>query len=708
MIELKKVSKTFKNEDGTYTRALHNINLTFEKNGITFITGDSGNGKSTLLNIIAGLDKADSGDVIVDGISFKSLSENDFDFYRNFLISFMFQDFNLIESLNVEENIKIARCFGQTPPSDEEVQTILKTLKISNCRFRKVNKLSSGQKQRVSIARIFVQKPKILFLDEPTAHLDKKNKKIIWDLIQKISENCIVIAVTHDEWVIDNYADRVVELDENTILSDKIMTPLSEQSQSTTESAKKESVSAPVWTKQDLMQKYKGISNASAFKFGLTNLTSKRWKTAFMVIVSMFSLVFFGLFAMLNNFNKYEALSIGVDSEYSAYVNFYNENQISLNTISNENIAEVLEKTNYADKDFYHFYNVNYSTNIAPSINTGMFRNFQITGMVALDNDNTWSNNLNPLNQNILYGSYPNSPSTRTNNVVISDFVARLIMEYGIINEANLEVKPIFFDVTEEGYNSELGTTVINSQLKIGENFYTICGIYNTDYESYIMENSFAFDNTKNQEMFNYNLKNVYGAVHVSSEFISAKNLERYRTALILETSNLNTSSLSRIIEDLNNIGYEFQSVTSSAINNLCEKQNILKNVFLGISIFAGVFTMILMYYFISSTIQDKKRDMGVLKALGATNWDIAQIFLISTGLFVLISFALTLIAITISAVIVNSVISTSLAFNFNILNLTYSTYFALFGMSLLVSFLGAYIPLRILTRLTPSEIIKG
>jgi len=130
MVEVKKISKTYKNQDGSTVKALNNISFTLNE-GINFICGDSGNGKSTLLNILAGLDKFDSGDIIVDGVSFSSLKEEEFDFYRREKVSFMFEDYNLIESMTVEENIKASRMFVGEEATDEEDSVVLKKLKIS-------------------------------------------------------------------------------------------------------------------------------------------------------------------------------------------------------------------------------------------------------------------------------------------------------------------------------------------------------------------------------------------------------------------------------------------------------------------------------------------------------------------------------------------------------------------------------------------------
>ena len=204
--------------------------------------------------------------------------------------------------------------------------------------------------------------------------------------------------------------------------------------------------------------------------------------------------------------------------------------------------------------------------------------------------------------------------------------------------------------------------------------------------------------------------------MHVSSEFLKSNLSEtvnktdylNYRSHLALSIKNVSDFELSRIIEKLENKGFYFSSVSSEKINLLSEKQDILKNIFLGMSLFCGVFSIVLMYYFVSQTIIDKKRDMGVLKAMGASNFDIAKIFLLSTAIFVLISFVVTLLIVTITAIVSNMMINSSLFITFNMFAISYKTYFAMFGISLLICFMGVLAPLVMFSKKTPVEIIKG
>jgi len=715
MVEVKKISKTYKNQDGSTVKALNNISFTLNE-GINFICGDSGNGKSTLLNILAGLDKFDSGDIIVDGVSFSSLKEEEFDFYRREKVSFMFEDYNLIESMTVEENIKASRMFVGEEATDEEVSEVLKKLKISGYEKRKVSQLSAGQRQRVSAARLLIRKPKVLFLDEPTGHLDRKNKKIIWDMIKKISETCVVIAVTHDDSIIEQYADRVLYLENNTIEKDEIINKVTVNEKEKDEELSEEIVQEE---KQEVNQKSKSVyknNNGLNFKntlnFAIKNLTFKRWKTAFTIVVTIFSLVLFSLFAMLNNYNGYEALAEGAKGSYSPYVLFYNRNDSNYNMITNFNKEEILTIASDYKDYFVDMYSINHDVNFSGNIIYTENRNFNVSGYMQIDSIDSSGNNV--LNQSLLYGNYPQTLSEKENGIVISDYFAKLIIQNGILVDGNVLYQPTCFSITDDGYTSG-SKTVLGSTIKLNGKDCKIIGIYQTDYETYV-DSSVTFNQTSDENMYKYNIQNVYGIVHVSQEFLEKNlstnpqktNYENYRSYLALNTKGISEYELSKTIENLEEKGFYFNSISSEKIESLNEKQDILKTVFLGMSLFCGIFTIVLMYYFISQTIIDKQRDMGVLKAMGASNFDIAKIFLLSTAIFVLISFVLTILIVTITAIVSNLMIKSSLFITFNLFSISYKTYFAMLGVSMLVCFMGALAPLVMFSKKTPVQIIKG
>lgn len=200
MLVLKNVSRQFNN-----VKVLTDLNIEF-KGGLNFIVGPSGSGKSTLLKIISGMDKEYEGQVFYKGKSLKEFSEKDLNAYYYNTVGFIWQDFQLINHLSVEDNVKVVLELSglSNEEKNKKVSSILKRLAIDGLAKKNVSQLSGGQKQRVAIARALVKDPEIIIADEPTGALDKKSSSIIMNALKKISKERLVIVVTHDKSLIDN------------------------------------------------------------------------------------------------------------------------------------------------------------------------------------------------------------------------------------------------------------------------------------------------------------------------------------------------------------------------------------------------------------------------------------------------------------------------------------------------------------------------
>lgn len=220
MIVLKNITRTYKPKKGVPVNALNNVSLKFAKTGMVFILGKSGSGKSTLLNVIGGLDKYDSGELIIKDKSTLKFSQNDFDSYRNTMIGFIFQEYNVLDDFTVAQNIGLALELQGIKPSSEKINEILNLVDLDDYGRRKPNELSGGQKQRVAIARALVKNPEIIMADEPTGALDSETGKQILDTLKKLSETRLVIVVSHDRDFATNYGDRIVEFKDGEIISD--------------------------------------------------------------------------------------------------------------------------------------------------------------------------------------------------------------------------------------------------------------------------------------------------------------------------------------------------------------------------------------------------------------------------------------------------------------------------------------------------------
>lgn len=220
MLEIKNLVKTYKPKRGVPVAAVNGVSLKFPDKGMVFLLGKSGSGKSTMLNLLGGLDTYDSGEIIIKGTSSKDFKQKHFDSYRNTYIGFIFQEYNVLDEFSVGANIALALELQSEKATDEKINEILKEVDLDGFGQRKPNELSGGQKQRVAIARALVKNPKIIMADEPTGALDSNTGRQIFDTLKKLSENKLVIVVSHDRDFAEKYADRIIELADGKVISD--------------------------------------------------------------------------------------------------------------------------------------------------------------------------------------------------------------------------------------------------------------------------------------------------------------------------------------------------------------------------------------------------------------------------------------------------------------------------------------------------------
>ncbi len=286
MLKLKGIKKDYLTGD-TAVHALKGIDLSFRKSEFVAILGHSGCGKTTLLNIIGGLDKYSEGDLIINGRSTKDYTDADWDAYRNHSIGFVFQSYNLIPHQSVLSNVELALTISGVGKAERRrrAEEALEKVGLGDQINKKPNQLSGGQMQRVAIARALVNDPDILLADEPTGALDSETSVQIMEILKEISANKLIIMVTHNPELAENYASRIIRIKDGLIVDDSF--PATEDEENTTE--------------EEGSRKHTSMSFMTALALSLNNLMTKKTRTVLTAFAGSIGIIGIALIMSLSN-----------------------------------------------------------------------------------------------------------------------------------------------------------------------------------------------------------------------------------------------------------------------------------------------------------------------------------------------------------------------------------------------------------------------
>ena len=284
MLELKKIKKSY--TTGEFKQvALKEVSLKFRKNEFVAILGASGSGKTTLLNIIGGLDRYDSGDLIINDQSTKKFKDTQWDAYRNNCVGFIFQSYNLIGHISILANVEMSLTLSGVSAAERRKKAMkaLEEVGLKDHAHKKPNQLSGGQMQRVAIARALVNDPDIILADEPTGALDTNTSVQIMNLIKKIAADKLVIMVTHNPELAQKYATRIVQMQDGRLLED----------------------SNPITKEEDQKQKVEikktAMSFPAALKLSFQNIKTKKGRTALTAFAASIGIIGIALILALSN-----------------------------------------------------------------------------------------------------------------------------------------------------------------------------------------------------------------------------------------------------------------------------------------------------------------------------------------------------------------------------------------------------------------------
>ena len=496
MLEIKHIKKSYKTGDFVQ-KALNDVSIQFRQNEFVAILGPSGSGKTTLLNVLGGLDHYDSGDLIINGKSTKNFKAADWDAYRNNSVGFIFQSYNLIGHISIQDNVEMALTLSNVKKKErrKRAREALKSVGLLEHAHKRPNQLSGGQMQRVAIARSLVNNPDIILADEPTGALDSNTSKQIMDLIQKIASDKLVIMVTHNQDLAYQYATRVIEVKDGKVVSDS--NPLTKEEQEEEQYKLKK-------TKMSFME---------ALYLSFNNIMTKKGRTLITAFASSIGIIGIALILSLSNgfdlqIDKFErgilsAMPImiskqSMDLDEESLVQLTGEEQEKYpdkqTVIPKDNALESLVHQNKINDDY-----IDYIENIPSDLVYGV----SYTKMTALNVLTEHDGEVSVADtQDISFSALPKSLDENTPNAAMEayyDILAGtlpqkkedIVLIVDASNRVNTEILQLLgFDTMDEiPFDEIIGKTI---KVALNDDFYVKMGDYfvrNPDLQS-VYDNS--------------------------------------------------------------------------------------------------------------------------------------------------------------------------------------------------------------------------
>ena len=362
MLQIKNISKSYTTGDFTQ-KALDGVSVNFRRNEFVAILGHSGSGKTTFLNVIGGLDKYDDGDLVINGKHTKDFSDSDWDSYRNNSIGFIFQSYNLITHLSIMDNVEMGMTLSGVSDAEKKQKALeaLERVGLKDHVHKKPNQLSGGQMQRVAIARALANDPDIILADEPTGALDKTTSRQIMDLIKEIAADKLVIMVTHNPQLAEEYADRIVSFEDGHVIGDT--NPYEDAEPDSSYNLKKTS-----------------MSFATALKLSGRNISTKKGRTFLTALASSIGLIGIALILSLSDgfqiqIDKYQSNAL---SEFPVFiaqaVTVMDEEAMKQ---SQEQMKDMLSgERDFADTDYVVLKDINTETTFHTNLFTDDFMKY--------------------------------------------------------------------------------------------------------------------------------------------------------------------------------------------------------------------------------------------------------------------------------------------------------------------------------------------
>ena len=760
MLQLKKIKKSYKTGE-FLQHALKGIDLEFRKNEFVAILGPSGSGKTTLLNIIGGLDKYDSGDLIINGKSTKKFKQSDWDAYRNNCIGFIFQSYNLISHISVLENVEMGMTLSgiNAKKRHKKAMEVLKKVGLKDHAHKKPNQLSGGQMQRVAIARALANNPDIILADEPTGALDSKTSVQIMELIKEIAKDKLVIMVTHNPELANIYANRIVEFRDGELIDDS--NPLDEKQKENTYNIKKTA-----------------MNHLTALKLSFNNIKTKKGRTLLTAFASSIGIIGIALILSLSNGFKLQIDKFEKDTLSQAPI-LISKQSMNMENMSNMNEEDNLEKypkdeiihpqktvenlmhTNKITKEYIEkieTINPNLIGGIAYGRATNINLLTKIDGKVKqIDNsilspmpstlDNKEATVMKD-NFEVIYGKYSTNKEDLILLVDEKNRVAESVLKTLGLTEQNINFKDIvgkeFKVILNEDYYKNIGEFyTINLDLdslykseksltlkitgiirgKEGSDFAKLSGsglMYNNTLTEYIIEQNNKSEIVKAQKEKDYNILTTEMFDTTTIEGKDAKEtmlgyLGAETTPVMIQIYPTDFDSKDEILKTLDEynenkneddkiIYMDQAKLITTMSGSIMDAITIVLIAFSGISLVVSSIMIGIITYI---SVLERTKEIGILRALGARRKDITRVFNAETFIIGLTSGILGLIIAKLLTYPTNKIIEKLTELK-DVAKLNPKHALILLTISILLTVIGGLIPSKIAAKKDPVEALRS
>ena len=455
------VIKSFSTTKKDTIKAINDISFSLPKNGIIFVVGKSGSGKSTLLNLLGGLDKPTSGSIVYEEQELNSFDVNRRNFYLKHELGFVFQEYYLLEDMNVFDNLSlvITDLIKDKIVINKRIENALFDVGLSGFEYRKISELSGGEKQRIGIARAIIKNAKVILCDEPTGNLDKENAKMIFEILKQLSLDKLVIVSSHEEGFAKEYADRIIRLEKGKIIEDT------------------KSIEVPVETISSSSQNHSNFHLKTRFpsfnkipiKLVMNNLKNNLLSLILTTIVLCFSLIALTTFIAISNYNSFDTFidTLEYNQNYIVKVTSYVDHSVFIGDelylygisptyerVNEEDNFLIEELTNnllpaynsfYFLKHFQDFLDYTFEADEYGSYPNDVYHKTYFTDMIIVDD-------FSQFNQPLRYGELP----VDDNEVLIYDFMAMQLINTGSLTDVNSMEDMIGYVLTDKDTGLEM------------------------------------------------------------------------------------------------------------------------------------------------------------------------------------------------------------------------------------------------------------